>query len=81
MVLENKKNVDVDFEPPSAATNVCRRKRGRLQESSSETRLLSETAATISTVSLPETAILVAGICVCSSESEVCRKCLKGYAM
>ncbi|GJZ83159.1 ribonuclease H-like domain-containing protein [Tanacetum coccineum] len=63
------------FQPPSAATNFCRRKRGRLRDLPPETRLLSEAAATISTV--PETAILVARICFCSSESEVCRKCLK----
>ncbi|GJV92606.1 hypothetical protein Tco_1540419 [Tanacetum coccineum] len=63
MVLENKKNVDADFEPPSAATNFRHQKRGRLRESPPETRLLSETAATISTVLWPETAILVAGIC------------------
>nr|GEX06400.1 hypothetical protein [Tanacetum cinerariifolium] len=38
------------FLPPSAVTNFRRRKRGHHQESSRETRLLSETTATISTV-------------------------------
>ncbi|GJY04181.1 hypothetical protein Tco_0370121 [Tanacetum coccineum] len=80
--------------PPSAATNFRFRKRGRHEKSPSKTRLLSETAATISTSTIcrhkfslpetrspreiavenelrPETAILVAGICFCSSESEV----------
>nr|GEX58781.1 hypothetical protein [Tanacetum cinerariifolium] len=104
--------------PPSAVINFCRRKRGRLRESPLETRLLSETVGTISTVlrwpprvtlgrllpharglgfkprregfpsgakkewglspkAKPETAILVAEICFCSLESEVCRKYLK----
>nr|GEV85490.1 RNA-directed DNA polymerase, eukaryota, reverse transcriptase zinc-binding domain protein [Tanacetum cinerariifolium] len=36
--------------PPSSSTNFRRRKRGRLRESPSKTSLLSETAATISTV-------------------------------
>nr|GEU97975.1 reverse transcriptase domain-containing protein [Tanacetum cinerariifolium] len=45
------------------------------RESSPETRLSSETAATISIVLGPVTAILVAGICFCSSVSEVCKKC------
>ncbi|GJV80687.1 hypothetical protein Tco_1516557 [Tanacetum coccineum] len=38
------------FQPPSAATYCRRRKRGRHLESPPETRLLSETAAIISTV-------------------------------
>nr|GEY38118.1 hypothetical protein [Tanacetum cinerariifolium] len=59
------------IQPPSAVINSRRR------ESPPKTRLLSETAATISTVLRPETAILVAEICFSSSESEVCRKCLK----
>ncbi|GJV85123.1 hypothetical protein Tco_1525021 [Tanacetum coccineum] len=37
-------------QPPSAATYCCRRKRGCHRESPPETRLMSETAATISTV-------------------------------
>nr|GEV67442.1 hypothetical protein [Tanacetum cinerariifolium] len=45
------------------------------RESSPKTRLLSKTAATISTVLGPVTAILVAEICFCSSVSEVCKKC------
>ncbi|GJW31091.1 hypothetical protein Tco_0051123, partial [Tanacetum coccineum] len=62
--------------PPSAATNFRRRKRGRLRESPPKTRLLSETAATISTIMRSETAILVVGICFCSSESEVLARVL-----
>nr|GEW73528.1 S-adenosyl-L-methionine-dependent methyltransferases superfamily protein [Tanacetum cinerariifolium] len=45
------------------------------RESSSKTWLLSEIAATISTVLGPVAAILVAGICFCSSAYEVCKKC------
>nr|GEU70763.1 RNA-directed DNA polymerase, eukaryota [Tanacetum cinerariifolium] len=39
----------IPFEPPSAATNFRCRKQGRHEESPSKTRLLSETATTIST--------------------------------
>nr|GEV31598.1 WAT1-related protein At3g28050-like [Tanacetum cinerariifolium] len=51
-------------------TTVCHHR-----ESSPETRLLSETAATISIVLGSVTAILVAGICFCSSIYEVYKKC------
>ncbi|GJR08151.1 hypothetical protein Tco_0790803 [Tanacetum coccineum] len=50
------------FQPPFAVTNFRRRKRGRHQESSSETRLLSETAATISTVCHTLRAVWIRGV-------------------
>ncbi|GJZ81284.1 RNA-directed DNA polymerase, eukaryota [Tanacetum coccineum] len=46
------------FKPPSAATNFRFRKRGRHEKSPSKTRLLSETAATISTKLIKHTGVL-----------------------
>ncbi|GJS07521.1 hypothetical protein Tco_0364317 [Tanacetum coccineum] len=50
LALHESARHKIETEPPFAAINFRRRKRGRHQESQSETRLLSETAATISTV-------------------------------
>nr|GFA15219.1 hypothetical protein [Tanacetum cinerariifolium] len=60
--------------PPSAAINFRCRKQGRHEESPSK-RGFHQKLLPPYLLLWPETAILITGICFCSSEYEVCGKC------